>query len=58
MKHPQPYHAGKAHNLRRMRYRVIADSYARAKARHTANKEIDLRLVQMELPIAVEEKAS
>lgn len=55
MKHPQPFHAGKAHNLRQMRYRLIADAYARAKARYTANKEIDLRLVQMELPITIKE---
>lgn len=57
MKPIQPFNAGKAHNLRQMRYRVIADAYARAKARHTANKEIDLRLVQMALPLE-SEKAS
>lgn len=53
MRHPQPFNAGKAHNLRRMRYRVIEDAFARAKARHTANKEIDLRLVQMEMKLEV-----
>jgi hypothetical protein len=44
-------------NKRQMRIQLIADAYARAKARHTANKEIDLQLVQMALPIK-EEKAS
>jgi hypothetical protein len=51
-----PFHAGKAHNKRQMRIQLIADAYARAKARHTANKEIDLKLVQMELDL--KEKAS
>ena len=35
MKHLQPFHAGKAHNLRRMRIQLIADAYARTLKRHT-----------------------
>lgn len=57
MKPIQPFNAGKAHSLRRMRIQLIADAFARAKARHQANKEIDIRLVQMALPLE-SEKAS
>jgi hypothetical protein len=38
-------------NKRQMRIQLIADAYQRALKRHTANKEIDLKLVQMTLPI-------
>jgi hypothetical protein len=44
-------------NKRQMRIQLIVDAYARAKARHTANKEIDLKLVQMVLPIKEEKSA-
>jgi hypothetical protein len=45
-------------NARRMRIQLIADAYKRALKRHAANKEVDLKLVQMVLPIKEEQKAS
>lgn len=66
MKPPiQPFHAGKRewpathYEPNKAHWYDILDSVkARAKARYTANKEIDLNLVQLELPLAREEKAS